>query len=116
MAKSTRIHNPSPFNLTAGEFDVNDLDKSKSTDVLYFLGPLAIDKVGQIQFRLNQKSMEPFDIIDWKGRFGYWSPRQTNTQERGGLFGNETEKGRLFELKGERQFECVVRIPNRPLS
>ncbi len=34
------------YNLTGGEFDINDTDKSKSTGVLYPLAQLAIDKQG----------------------------------------------------------------------
>jgi|SRR5215472_1082862 len=42
------------FNLTAGEFDQNDQDKSKSTGVLFPLAQLALDNQGQIQIELNQ--------------------------------------------------------------
>src|SRR6516164_10995499 len=35
------------FNLTAGEFDLNDQDKSKSTGVLYPAAQLVINKEGQ---------------------------------------------------------------------
>ena len=58
------------FNLTAGEFDLNDQDKSKSTGVLYPLCQLAMDKEGQIQFQLNQNPWKLVDIIDWKGTAG----------------------------------------------
>jgi hypothetical protein len=58
------------FNLTAGEFDINDTDKSKSTGVLYPLCQLAMDKEGQIQFQLNQNPWKLVDIIDWKGTAG----------------------------------------------
>jgi hypothetical protein len=58
------------FNLTAGEFDLNDADKSKSTGVLYPAAQLVIDKEGQLQFQLNQNAWKLVDIIDWKGTPG----------------------------------------------
>jgi hypothetical protein len=58
------------FNLTAGEFDINDTDKSKSTGVLYPACQLALDKEGQIQFQLNQNPWKLVDVIDWKGTAG----------------------------------------------
>ena len=58
------------FNLTAGEFDLNDQDKSKSTGVLYPLCQLAMDKEGQVQFQLNQNPWKLVDVIDWKGTAG----------------------------------------------
>jgi hypothetical protein len=58
------------FNLTAGEFDINDTDKSKSTGVLYPACQLAMDKEGQIQFQLNQNPWKLVDVIDWKGTAG----------------------------------------------
>ena len=58
------------FNLTAGEFDINDTDKSKSTGVLYPACQLAMDKEGQIQFQLAQNPWKLVDIIDWKGTAG----------------------------------------------
>jgi hypothetical protein len=58
------------FNLTGGEFDINDGDKSKSTGVLYPLAQLAIDKQGQLQIELNQNAWTLVDILDWKGTPG----------------------------------------------
>jgi hypothetical protein len=58
------------FNLTAGEFDLNDTDKSKSTGVLYPACQLEIDKQGQLQFALNQNAWNLVDVIDWKGTPG----------------------------------------------
>ena len=58
------------FDLTAGEFDINDTDKSKSTGVLYPACQLAMDKEGQIQFQLNQNPWKLVDVIDWKGTPG----------------------------------------------
>ena len=58
------------FNLTGGEFDINDGDKGKSTGVLYPLAQLAIDKQGQLQIELNQNAWTLVDILDWKGTPG----------------------------------------------
>jgi hypothetical protein len=58
------------FNLTAGEFDINDTDKKKSKGVLYPQCQLAIDKEGQLQFQLAQNPWKLVDIIDWKGTAG----------------------------------------------
>jgi len=58
------------YNLTGGEFDINDSDKSKSTGVLYPLAQLAIDKQGQLQFELNQNAWTLVDVLDWKGTPG----------------------------------------------
>jgi hypothetical protein len=58
------------FDLTGGEFDLNETDKSKSTGVLYPLAQLAIDKQGQLQIQLNQNAWTLVDIIDWKGTPG----------------------------------------------
>jgi len=58
------------FNLTAGEFDLNDTDKSKSTGVLYPECQLAIDKEGQLQIQLTQNAWKLVDVLDWKGTAG----------------------------------------------
>jgi len=58
------------FNLTGGEFDLNDTDKSKSTGVLYPECQLAIDKQGQLQIELAQNAWKLVDVIDWKGTAG----------------------------------------------
>ncbi len=58
------------FNLTAGEFDINDTDKSKSTGVLYPECQLAIDKEGQLQIQLTQNVWNLVDVLDWKGTPG----------------------------------------------
>ena len=60
----------SAYNLTVGEFDLNEQDKSKSTGVLYPLAQLVIDKQGQLQFELNQNPWQLVDVIDWKGTAG----------------------------------------------
>lgn len=58
------------FNLTAGEFDLNDQDKKKSVGVLYPLAQLAIDKEGHLQIELNQNPWKLVDVLDWKGQPG----------------------------------------------
>ena len=55
------------YNLTAGEFELNDTDKSKSTGVLYPAADLTIDKQGQLQMNLIGNPWNLVDIIDWKG-------------------------------------------------
>ena len=58
------------FNLTAGELEINDQDKSKSTGVLYPAAQLILDKEGKLQLDLNQNPWKLVDIIDWKGTAG----------------------------------------------
>jgi len=58
------------YNLTAGEFDVNDTDKSKSTGVLYPAAELVIDKQGELQMNLIGNPWNLVNIIDWKGTPG----------------------------------------------
>lgn len=60
----------SAYNLTAGEFDLNDTDKSKSTGVLYPAAELVIDKQGELQMNLIGNPWTLVDIIDWKGTPG----------------------------------------------
>jgi len=57
-------------NLTAGEFDLNDTDKSKSTGTLYPAAQLVINKEGELQFELNQNAWRLVNLIDWKGTQG----------------------------------------------
>jgi hypothetical protein len=58
------------YNLTAGEFDLDDTDKSKSTGVLYPAAELAIDKQGELQINLIGNPWKLVDVIDWKGTPG----------------------------------------------
>src|SRR3974377_1838675 len=51
------------FNLTAGEFELNDQDKKKSTGVLFPLAQLAIDKDGQLKVELNQNPWKLVDVL-----------------------------------------------------
>jgi len=53
------------YNLTAGEFDLNDSDKTKSTGVLYPAAQLIINKDGQLEFQLNKNHWNLVNIIDW---------------------------------------------------
>jgi hypothetical protein len=58
------------YNLTAGEFDLDAADKSKSTGVLYPECQLVIDKEGQLQIQLNQNAWKLNDVLDWPGTAG----------------------------------------------
>jgi hypothetical protein len=58
------------FNLTAGVFEINDQDKSKSTGTLYPAAQLILDKEGQLQLDLNQNPWRLVDVLDWKGTAG----------------------------------------------
>jgi hypothetical protein len=53
------------YNLTAGEFDINDKDKDKSSGVLYPAAQLVINKEGQLEFQLNKNPWKLVNIIDW---------------------------------------------------
>jgi hypothetical protein len=54
------------YDLTAGEFDLNDTDKSKSTGVLYPAAEFEIDKQGELQINLIGNPWQLADVIDWK--------------------------------------------------
>jgi len=58
------------FNLTAGEFELNSTDKSKSTGTVYPSAQLIIDKQGQLQFELSQNPWRLVDVLDWQGTPG----------------------------------------------
>ena len=49
------------FDLTAGELDINDQDKSKSTGVLYPAAQLVLDKEGKLQLDLNQNAWRLYE-------------------------------------------------------
>jgi hypothetical protein len=53
------------YNLTAGEFDINDSDKDKSAGVLYPAAQLVINKEGQLEIQLNKNPWKLVNIIDW---------------------------------------------------
>ena len=58
------------FNLTAGEFNLNDTEKNKSTGTLFPAAQLIIDKQGQLQTDLSQNPWNLVDVLDWKGTPG----------------------------------------------
>src|SRR6202171_6149952 len=58
------------YTLTAGELDLNDTDKSKSTGVLYPAAELVIDKQGELQMNLVGNPWKLVDVIDWTGTPG----------------------------------------------
>jgi hypothetical protein len=58
------------FNLTAGVFELNSQDKSKSTGMLYPEAQLILDKQGQLQLDLARNSWRLSDVLDWPGTVG----------------------------------------------
>ena len=55
------------YNLSGGEFNIDNQDKSKSGGVLWPAAQLAIDNEGQLQLQLLQNPWRLSDIIDWAG-------------------------------------------------
>jgi len=53
------------YNLTAGEFDLNDSDRNKSCGVLYLAAQLIMNTDGQLQFELRKNPWKLVNIIDW---------------------------------------------------
>jgi hypothetical protein len=53
------------FNLTAGEIEINDSDKDKSSGVLYPAAQLVINKEGQLEIQLRKNPWKLVNIIDW---------------------------------------------------
>jgi len=53
------------FNLTAGEINLNDKDKSKSDGTLFPAAQLIVNKEGELQWELNQNGWRLTNIIDW---------------------------------------------------
>src|SRR6202011_748101 len=49
------------YNLTAGEIEINDSDKDKSSGVLYPAAQLIINKEGQLEFQLRQN---PWKLVN----------------------------------------------------
>ncbi len=58
------------FDLSGGEIDLNDQDKSKSAGVLYPAAQLTIGDNGELTINLNQNAWRLGNIIDWKGTSG----------------------------------------------
>jgi hypothetical protein len=53
------------FNLTAGEININDKDKSKSDGTLFPAAQLIVNKEGELQWELNQNAWRLTNIIEW---------------------------------------------------
>ncbi|MGD0470226.1 MAG: hypothetical protein ABSA54_17740 [Terriglobales bacterium] len=53
------------FNLTAGEININDKDKSKSEGVLFPAAQLIVNDEGELQWELNQNAWKLTNIIEW---------------------------------------------------
>ena len=60
----------SAYNLTAGEIDLNDTDKSKSTGVFYPEAEFSIDKQGELQINLIGNPWKFVEVLDYKGTPG----------------------------------------------
>lgn len=58
------------FDLTAGQIDINEQDKSKSSGVLFPATQLVLNSQGELQWDLNQNPWRLGDVIDWKGTPG----------------------------------------------
>jgi hypothetical protein len=53
------------FNLTAGEFTIDQQDKGKSTGVLLPAAQLVVNEDGELQMALNKNPWRLSNIIDW---------------------------------------------------
>lgn len=53
------------FNLTAGEININDQDKSKSSGTLFPAAQLIINNEGELEFNLNQNPWRLGNVIEW---------------------------------------------------
>jgi len=53
------------YNLTAGEIEINDSDKNKSSGFIYPAAQLVINKEGQLEFQLRKNPWKLVNIIDW---------------------------------------------------
>lgn len=58
------------YNLTAGEINIDNQDKSKSAGVLYPAAQLSIGDDGQLTLNLNKNPWRLGGIIDWSGTAG----------------------------------------------
>ncbi len=74
LAKPTTIGQSAEFNLAAGEINLDDADKSKSTGYFYTQAKLIVDPQGQLKFDLVAYPWKLQDIADWKG-----GPRSTKS-------------------------------------
>jgi len=55
------------FDLTAGEFDLNDRDKGKSRGIVYPACQFTINKDGDLQIEIFRNAWRASNLIDWKG-------------------------------------------------
>ena len=58
------------YDLTAGEIDINDTDKSKSTGIFYPEAELSIDNQGELQINLVGNPWKLVDVLDYQGTPG----------------------------------------------
>jgi len=56
------------YSLTAGELDLNDQDKDKSTGVLFPAAQFVITADGELQLELNRNPWKLTNIIDWSAK------------------------------------------------
>jgi len=70
MAEAWTDSQSMSFDLTAGEFDLNDTEKHKSTGALFPALQIVLDKAGQLQLDLTQNPWKLVDVLDWKGTPG----------------------------------------------
>ncbi len=54
------------YDLTAGEFNLNDQDTKKSEGTLFPAAQLVINKDGDLQWELNQNPWRVNGIVDWR--------------------------------------------------
>jgi hypothetical protein len=55
------------YDVTMGEFNLNDADNKKSGGVLYPASQLIINKQGELQIELRKNPWNLVNIIDWNG-------------------------------------------------
>jgi len=53
------------YNLTAGEIDLNDQDKSKSTGILYPAAKLRLDKNNELSLDLRERRVKSVRNLTW---------------------------------------------------
>jgi hypothetical protein len=70
------------YNLTAGEIEINDSDKDKSSGVLYPAAQLIINKEGQLEFQLRQNPWKLVNIIDWHKAGTHEQQESTKPQDQ----------------------------------
>jgi hypothetical protein len=68
MGEQRNMTRSESYGLTAGEIDINEQDKSKSTGVLYPAAQLVVNKEGELQFELLKNAWQLLNIKDWTGK------------------------------------------------